>query len=316
MPGDLPIDHSGGGRSHSHNPDRRIGDLAERQHGVVARSQLLDLGVGRRAIEHRIACGRLRVVHRGVYAVGHSSLTRAGRFMAAVLAGGPDAVLSHRSAAALRGLRVPSGGAIEVSVPVRRRAPAGVRFRHTDVPPDERTVHLGVPVTTVSRTLLDLAAVLRPGAVERAMHEAEVLRLVDELSVPALIERHPGRPGVPALRHILAAADLGADVTDSELEDAFVTFARRYRLPRPLLNRTVLGFRVDALWPDARLAIELDGRTTHLTRRRFETDRVRDRALTAAGWRVVRVTWRQLHDDPGALAADLRRILSLAGATV
>jgi predicted transcriptional regulator of viral defense system len=168
--------------------DEAIAELAERQHGVVSRTQLLEVGLGRRAIGHRLARSRLHPVHSGVYAVGHRVLSREGRWMAAVLGGGDRAVLSHRSAAALWCLRPTGRTRIEVTVPRWRRKRAGVQVHVARLPGDEVTVVRGIPVTTVSRTLLDLASVLDRRQMERACNEAEVRELAGRLSVSDLIE--------------------------------------------------------------------------------------------------------------------------------
>lgn len=293
--------------------DGAIAALAERQHGVVARAQLVDLGLGRRAIGHRLECGRLHAVHRGVYAVGHRVLTREGRWTAAVLAAGAGAVLSHRSAAALWGIR-PGAGRIEVTAPRALRSRAGLRLHHTRLAEDEVTAVRGIPVTTPARTLLDLAAVVGAQQLERAVNEAEVLRLGDAVALAELVRRHGGRRGAGALRRILEAGQVGALITRSELEDRFLGFLDAFGLPRPEVNATlpVSGGPVEAdcVWRGPRLVVELDGYATHAPRHAFERDRARDRALLAAGWRVARVTWRQLAADPRALAAELRALLS------
>jgi len=168
------------------SPQSTTHELAERQHGVVARRQL---ALSAAAVKHALATGRLHEIHRGVYAVGHRRLTQRGRWMAAVLAGGPGAVLSHRSAAALHGIR--RSDAVEVTVAGRRRRP-GICMHRARLEPDEITVCDGIPCTTVARTLLDLAAVLPPHAVESAMNEAEYLRLTDRVPLADLVERYPG----------------------------------------------------------------------------------------------------------------------------
>ena len=289
--------------------DQVIAALAERQHGTVARSQLLKLGMGRGAIARRLENGRLHVIHRGVYAVGHRSFTKRGRFMAAVLAGGPGAVLSHRSAAELWGLRQSSRGRIEITVATSLRVRPGIDAHRATLALDEVTVHDGIPVTTVPRTLLDLAAVVPPAQVERAIHEAEVLRLWDPLSLADLLERHPGARGTAAMREMIERAKQGLEVSRSELENRFLTLIAEKNLPRPQTNVLVEGYEVDCVWREQRLIVELDGHATHATREGFERDRARDRRLQAAGWRVVRITWRQLHDDPHAVAADLAALL-------
>lgn len=157
--------------------DAAIAAIAARQHGVIARIQLLRLGLGRKAIDHRVKLGRLHVVHRGVYAVGHARLTIHGRWMAAVLASGEEARLSFRSGGMLWNIRRTERGLIEVTSPHRGRGRPGIQRHHAELPPDEVTGHQGIPVTTVPRTLLDLATVLTPHQLARAVNEAEVQRL-------------------------------------------------------------------------------------------------------------------------------------------
>ena len=185
---------------------------------------------------------------------------------------------------------------------------------------DEITVRDGIPVTTVPRTLLDLAAVADLWTVERAMNEAEAGGHSDALSLPALLARHPRRRGAATIRTILDAYGIGLTRTRSELEARFVRFLDLYGLPRPAFNQAIAlsGRHVegDCVWRAQRLVVELDGRTFHDTAATFEHDRARDRVLAAAGWRVIRVTWRQLHDEPAALAADLRRILTSSISTI
>jgi hypothetical protein len=286
--------------------------LARRQHGVVARAQLREVGLGEKAIELRLARGRLHSLYRGVYAVGHLVLADHGWWMAAVLAGGAGAVLSHRSAAALWGIRASHGGASEVTIDRQLRPRPRLRFHRSYLPPDEVAIHDGIPVTTYPRTLLDLAGVLSRGQLDRAINEAEIRRLWDPLSLADLLARHPRRPGAAALRAVI---DEGRARTRSELEDRFIDFLGVANLPRPTTNLPLrLGGRwieADCVWRKQRLIVELDGHASHHTRAAFEDDRARDRALTIAGWRVIRITWRQLRGEPAALARDLRRALAL-----
>ncbi|MEA2332732.1 MAG: hypothetical protein QOH58_2870 [Thermoleophilaceae bacterium] len=309
------IEHQIDVESSSRAWDAEIAALADAQHGVVARPQLLELGLGRGAIGRRVEAARLHVVHRGVYAVGRRRLTRMGVWMAAVLACGPDAVLSHRSAAALWGMRSGAPHCVEVSAPGRVGERDGIRARRRAIGPDERTIESGVPVTTVSRTLLDLAAVLRPHELERALEQAEALRLADPIPLAALVERHRGRRGLAALRSALEKG-VRPTVTRSELERRFLTFAERAGLPRPNANAwlELAGewIQVDCAWPEQRLIVELDSRSYHGTAAAFERDRRRDRRLLAAGWRVARVTDRALREDAPALSAQLRAALSAA----
>ena len=302
------VDVVGAIRSQTHPASRDgwIAALAERQHGVVSRRQLLALGIDRDRIARRLAQGRLHRVHRGVYAVGHRVLSVRGRWMAAVLAAGPGAVLSHRAAATLHDIA--QGGAIEVTVPQKRRRHHGFVTRTATLATDEITEVDGIPVTTVARTLLDLAAVWPAHRVERAAHEAELRRLTSPTSLAALLDRYPRRKGTPALRRIVA---LGAQPTRSELESRFLSFLDDEQLPRPSTNAEVEAFEVDCLWRAERVIVELDGHATHVTRSKFERDRARDRALQIAGWRVIRITWRQLHEEAGDLAADLRALLQI-----
>jgi Protein of unknown function (DUF559) len=232
--------------------------------------------------------------------------------MAAVLAHGPTAVLSHRSAASLWGLSRSTRSIIEVTAE-RRWSRAGVELHRSSLDADEITVFNGIPVTSVPRTIFDLASVLGRRRVERAIQEAEVRRLTDPLSVHDILARHPGRPGAGTLRRILAAGYTASTLTRSELEDRFLAFLDARGLPRPNLNASINVRRrwmeCDCVWRSRRLIVELDGRGSHDTSAAFERDRARDRALHAAGWRLVRVTWRHLHNDSDRLAADLRALL-------
>jgi very-short-patch-repair endonuclease len=231
--------------------------------------------------------------------------------MGGVIASGPGAVLSHRAVAALWELRNNAGA--EVTVPSPRVARSGIVVHHSVLPSDEVTTVLGIPVTTVPRTLLDLAAVLPRHQFERAVNEAEIRRLRDPLSLAELVERHPHRSGIRVARRVLEALRAGTSVMRSELEARFREHLRASGLPPAQLNASVLvngcWFECDCVWPAQRLIVELDGRAVHDTAAAFERDRERDRTLHASGWRVVRVTWRQLHGDPEVVARDLRKLL-------
>jgi very-short-patch-repair endonuclease len=287
--------------------DRAIGDLAERQHGVVSRTQLLELGLARGAIAHRMELGRLRPVQRGVYTIGHRLLGRDGRWMAAVLACGRGAVLSHHSAAALWGMRQSSR--IEITTRTAHRMKKQVIVHRATLRDDERTTHRGIPTTTVPRTLLDLSAVVHLDDLRSALRQAEQLRLSDPLSLTDLAERYPRRPGLPAIRTLLEEASIGTRIIRSELEERFQAFLLNAGLPLPRTNQRIEGYEVDCVWPEQRLIVELDGHATHSPTYAFESDRARDRRLEAAGWRVIRITWRQLHEEPDLVEADLRRLL-------
>jgi very-short-patch-repair endonuclease len=289
---------------------RSVAAFATRQHDVVSRAQLLDLGLSYSAIDEWIARGLLHAVHRSVYAVGRQRLTREGRWMAAVLAAGPGAVLSHGSAAALWGIRRTSRIDTDVTAPRRCRRP-GIDSHRVALPPDEVTVHDGIPVTTPARTLFDLAAVLSSRQLEHALNEAEIRRLTSPVPLDALIARHPRRKGTQALRRALELQrQRGETVIRSDFETAFLDFAETYGLPRPRMNEPLGPYFPDACWPDERVIVELDSYAIHTTRQAFEQDRDRDRNLTLAGYTVVRVTWRQLTNEADALAEQLNAILA------
>lgn len=226
--------------------------------------------------------------------------------MAAVLA--TRGIASHRTAAAI--WEIWSSDHIEITAPTAKRHP-GIRAHRAALPRDEITVERGIPVTTVARTLLDLAAVVPSRHLERALNEAEIRRLGGALSVWELIDRYPTRPGTAALREIFAGR---SGITSSELEARFLEFVRRRKLPVPATNFSVQvqadWIECDCVWPRQRVIVELDGRLFHSTAAAFERDRARDRRLTAAGWTVIRVTWRQLSTEPDAVAADLRALLA------
>lgn len=295
--------------------DRSIARLATHQHGVVEIKQLRQLGFGERAVHHRVATGRLHRVHQGVYAVGHSLLTREGRWMAAVLACGPEAVLSHRSAAALWGLRQDGRSRVDVTAPGRRgRMPIGIEaHRHGSLRADDRTSVNGIPCTSIARTLLDLAGVVSARELRNAITQAEVLGVFDLRAVRGLIARSRGRRGIARLRRALDEFDPGMEYTRSELERRFLSLCARKRLPRPEVNAPLdidgEPIKPDFLWRKARLVVETDGRRFHDTAVAFEKDRHRDQQLLVAGWRVVRCTWRQVVDEPAELAQTLRELL-------
>jgi very-short-patch-repair endonuclease len=252
------------------------------------------------------------VVHAGVYAVGHRALTVEGRWMGAVLACGPGVVLSHRTAGQLWGIVPRSGSIPEVTRPKSCRVRPRIRAHQAVLPSDEVEVEAGIPVTSVARTLFDLAAISTERQLERAINEARVLELTSRLSLPQLLERHPGRRGARKLRALLGSKRPGG-VTRNDFEELFVAFLDRHGLPRPRLNATLAirgrFFEPDCVWDEQLLLLELDGREVHGTQQAFERDRERDRILLVEGWRSTRVTWRQLQDEPAVLAADLRLLL-------
>ncbi|HEY5941431.1 MAG TPA: type IV toxin-antitoxin system AbiEi family antitoxin domain-containing protein [Solirubrobacterales bacterium] len=294
--------------------DGAIAELAKRQYGVVSREQLLKLGFESGAIGRRLRSGRLHQLRSGIYAVGHRLIPREGRWMAAVLSSGPEAALSHWSAAALWMIRPNSRTIIDVTVPHKSRSSKGIRRHHSPLPADEATDEEGIPVTTVPRTILDLAATSTADVVENLLRESEFHQLSDRLSLPDLIERYPGRRGTRKVR--LALERLKEEPEGrrrSRLEERFAPFLRRYHLPLPRFNDwIVLGanrYMVDCHWPEVRHIVELDGWQGHGTMTAFREDRARDRRLAAAGYSVTRLTWNQLDDEPKEIAADLRVLL-------
>ena len=295
-------------------PVRALAEIAKRQHGIVARSQVEGLGVAGNTVDRWIRTGRLHRVHPGVYAVGHTAITRRGRWMAAMLASGDGAVLSHRSATALWGIWGSGGEATHVTVPRKSRSSRSIRRHFGVLPDDEREIHDGIPVTSAARAILDLAAEKGEAAAEAALRESEYLGIYGRTSLPALLDRHPRHPGTPMCRAALEQVrdDPGGRLR-SPLEELFLPFLDARRIPRPRLNFWLsVGddhYQVDCLWPDARLIAELDGFQSHGTKRAFRKDRKRDRRLGAAGFHIVRITEDQLATEPEDLAADLRQTL-------
>ncbi len=294
--------------------DHSVADLARRQHGIVARGQLLDLGLDADAVKRRVRSERLHPIHRGVYAVGHTAITLRGRWLAAVLASGDGAVLSHGSATALWGIWGSGTGEIHVTVPRKSRSQRSIRRHFSALPPDEVEARYGIPVTSASRAILDLAGNKGEAAAESALRETEYLGIYGAVSLPALLKRHPNHPGASSCREALDRVrdDPGGRIRSS-LEELFLPFLDSRGIPRPRLNAWLSigddGFQVDCLWPDARLIAELDGFQSHGTHQAFRGDRKRDRRLGAYGYRVVRITEGQLRSEPDALAMDLRSLL-------
>jgi very-short-patch-repair endonuclease len=290
--------------------------LVARQHGVISRAQLLERGIGSQAIKRRRARGRLHPVHRGVYAVGRPELSRRGRLMAAVLACGPGAVISHWTAAELWGIVAARPGEIDVSVPAPRSPRCvGVRVhRRRAVAASDVAAESSIPVTALVRTFVDLAASgVSPAILERAVNEADRLERIDPDELRAALDRHPGEQGVGRLRSLLDRSTF--TLTESELERAFLPIARAAGLPQPLTQQRVNGFRVDFFWPELALVVETDGLTYHRTPTQQARDRLRDQAHAAAGMTPLRFTRAQVRFDPArveaTLAAVARRITSL-----
>ena len=288
--------------------------MARRQHGIVNRVQLLDRGWTKEEIDWRIKAGRLHRIHPGVYSLApRQLLSRRGRWMAAVLASGPEALLSHHSAAALWGIRGYSGAA-HVTVPRKSRSTEQIHKHFSLVPADEHGAEEGIPVTSVHRTIFDLAASVSADDVVAMIKEAEYRHRFDRLSLPELLERHPGKRGSRKLE--LALKRITEEPPGRKrgtLEERFGPFLRRHRLPLPRFNDWILlegkSYRADCHWPERRLIVELDGWGGHSSFSAFQDDRSRDRVLHAAGYAVIHLTWNQLDVEAEAIASDLRRML-------
>ena len=290
--------------------DRRIADLADRQHGVVSHTQLVALGLTAAGIEARRRRGALHPCRRGVYAIGCRALPLDGRRMAVTLACGDGAVLSDRSAGALHAIRAEAGSRWHVTIPTRsgRAHPGVVIHRPRYWWPDESTSVRGIPVTTVARTLLDLAATLSDAQLTAACDEAERQRQIDWTDALVLLDRHRRHRGRRRLQRVLALAGIETRQSKSLVEDAFVAICVAHALPAPAQNVDILGHWVDAVWEDRRLVVEVDHDEWHHTRFAREADKRRDLELTLAGYRVVRVTEGRIKHDADAVGAQIRAL--------
>jgi hypothetical protein len=285
-----------------------IGRVAEAQRGLITRPQLLAAGIGPGAIAHRVKTGALCRILPGVFSIGHAPLAPLAPEVAALLLLRRDCVLSHASAASILGI-ASSPQAVHVTVLGRdvrvRDAIRAHRVRHLD--PRDVRLQDGLPVTAPARTLIDLAG-LAPKQLEGALAQARVARLVNDRDLARAIDRSPWRPGVAALRRLLQL-ERGHAPTRSEAERRFTGLVDAAGLPGPVANVRVGGHEVDFLWATARLVVEVDGYRYHGHRAAFERDRIRDQALATSGYRVLRVTWRQLVDEPLALIARIAQAL-------
>jgi very-short-patch-repair endonuclease len=277
---------------------------------VVTWRQARRAGLSRRAIERRIEAGWLVPLYKGVYAVGHTSLTRHSHLVAAVYACGPSALASHRAAGWLWGV-LRGAQPIEVTAPRSRKPRDGFAVhRSRRVDDEDRAVVDAIPATSLARTLVDLADVLTEKRLADAVHESEVLRLFDLNQVERVLERLPGRKGRHKLARVLAAYSDVQPFTRSGAERLVHEMCERHGLPTPRVNTWIETEEADFYWPEAGLVLEFDGADSHLTRRAFHEDRARDRALATRGIQVVRVTWRDATRDEAGLARELAAILS------
>jgi very-short-patch-repair endonuclease/predicted transcriptional regulator of viral defense system len=296
--------------------DRTIAAIAGRQRGLVTRTPLLAAGIDSRAIERRLRAGRLHAVHRGIYLVGHPVMPGGARELAALMACGRGAVVSHLSAANLHRLlpyRAQSGP-VDITVVGRQvaRRP-GIRI-HRVRSLDRRDVRTidRIAITTPARTVLDLAVVVSTSQLERALAEAQVRRLTTRAALLDQLERNRGRAGTRALRTLVEVSG-GPAPTRSEAERRLLRLVGAAGLPRPLVNTRVGRLEVDFMWSAQRLVVEVDGFRYHSSRASFESDRQRDAQLAASGYTVVRVTWRQLVNEPEAVVARLATALAVRG---
>lgn len=279
--------------------------------------QLVDAGVPASTVRNWVAIGRLVRLHQNVFAVGHRALRREGHWLAAVLACGPQAVLSHRSAAALWNLRSSAANRLDVTVASRAgRTRLGLRVHDgCRLAADEVTESEAIPCTTVARTLLDLATVLDQRGLERACEQAERIELFDLWAITRLLKRHRGRRGTARLQRVLAEWDPDLMRTRSELEVLFHRLLSRADIARPLVNvRIELTDRVapemDFHWPARRVAVETDSKAFHSSPIARGADARRDQALRQAGWRVARFSHADVVLNPERTVARLRRLLA------
>jgi hypothetical protein len=289
--------------------------LAAEQHGVFHVTQV---ALSPRAVQHRAHAGHLYRLHAGVYSlVPRHLLKREGLWMAAVLACGPGAVLSHRSAAALLELRDWGGTKIDVTVPRRsRRKHAGIKVHcSTSLTDQDVTEVNNIPCTTTARTLFDLGDVVTQRQLERSFDQAEISERLDLTAINDQLARNPTRPGAKAVRRVLTEHYIGRTPTWSENEEALLAITRELGIPDPDTNQFIVlddggpPIRVDFVWREDRVIVEADSKKWHTSRQRLEQDRLRDQRLTAAGWKIIRTTWRQMTQRPHELRPLLLKLL-------
>ena len=294
--------------------DVALAGLAAAQFGVVASSQLAACGFSPSAITRMVASGRLIRLHRRVYAVGHNRLVARGRWLAAVLACGDDACLSHREAAVLTGLRQSARNRVDVTVPTRHgRSIPGIQIHRTQgIHPDDATEIDGIRVTTVARTLLDLCDVVPAARVRRAFEQAERMGELDYTALRAVAERSRGRHALKVFLPLIAEDHCKAARAKSDLEARFLDFIRRCDLPVPSVNALVGGYEVDAHWPGTTLIVELDSWAYHRSKRSFHADRNKWLDLRSKGFEVLTITDPILRGQPGRIVGAIRDALKPA----
>jgi hypothetical protein len=287
-----------------------LADLARRQYGVVSIRQLTGpLGYSRNAVAHAVQAGRLHRLHRGVFAVGHTCIPPHGECLAAVLASGPRALLSHLSAAWLWDISSAPPAPFSVTTPVRRKPRPPIRLHEARLlTPEDRAMREGIPVTALPRTLLDVAAVVRLDWLERMVERSEELGLFDLRAVEDLLGRTVGHHGHRRLRQAIALYK-PSSFTRSGLEKRFLELVMQAGLPQPRTNYVEHGFELDCYWPEFRFAVELDVFETHGTRAAFERDRKRQEDLLLAGIGITRVTGPRLEKEPEEVIRSVAHLL-------
>jgi very-short-patch-repair endonuclease len=289
--------------------DEVIARLASSAHGVVARRELLRAGVTSDEIKRRLQRGSLIAIHRGVYRVGHHAPSREATYIAAVKACGEKAVLCRRAAAHVWRILKGSPPVPEVAAPVKRRVPRVTTHRTTTIAPGQITKRLCIPVTTVPRTLVDLASSLPEPALARACHEAGVLYRTTPKQVDAVLMDLPSAPGRATLERVLHG---DVPVTLSRLESQFLRLLRETGLPLPATNKVAGGHRVDCRWPEQRLTVELDSYRHHNSRHAWDKDRLREREARMRGDEFRRYAWRDVFEDPAFMFDELSELLGVA----
>jgi hypothetical protein len=286
--------------------ERVLAEMATARHGVVTRRALLEAGISAEAIKRRVRSGALLTEFPGVYRVGHRAPSTAARYLAAVEACGPRALLRGRAAAHLHDLIRGPAPPPEVVAPTQRRIEGILTCRSRRIDPREATIVSGIPVTCVARTLVDLAAVLPAGALARACHEAGVRYGTTPSQVEEVLARRPRSSGAGRLRAVLRGE---VHVTLSTLERRFLHVLRTERLPLPQTNCVASGRRVDCRWPELRLTVELDSYRYHGSRHAWEQDRRREREARARGDEFRRYTYGDVLEDPRYMLNELRVLL-------
>lgn len=283
--------------------------LARRQHGVVSIRQLRQLGYSHSSVRRAVANGRLHRLHQGVFAVGHTNISLNGRCLAAVLASGPGSLLSHYSAGWLLGLIPTQPIPAHVTTPVRRKRRDSVRIHHSGTLVDtDRALERGIPVTSVARTALDLAAIVRFRNLRRLLRRSEELRVFDLGDFHSILARNRGHRGAYRLDRALGIYE-PPRLTRSELEREFLRLVERYGLGSPITAFNAAGYELDLYWPELRFAVELDVYETHGAHEPFEEDRRRDEDLKLAGVELTRVTGRRLEREPRQVMERVARLL-------